>query len=82
MNVTHVLMNNAELGKISKEQRAASLDVWQTNVHNPSFAAFAELCGAKGISVDSVDQLDAALAEAFAYNGPALVEVMTDALLM
>jgi len=82
MNVTHVLMNNSELGKISKEQRAASLDVWQTDVHNPSFAAFAELCGAKGIRVDSVGQLDAALAAAFAHNGPALVEVMTDALLV
>ena len=82
MNVTHVLMNNSELGKISKEQRAASLDVWQTNVHNPSFAAFAELCGAKGIRVEAADQLDAALAAAFAHNGPALVEVMTDALLV
>lgn len=47
MNITHVLMNNSELGKISKEQRAAHLDVWQTDVHNPLFAAFAELCGAQ-----------------------------------
>jgi thiamine pyrophosphate-dependent acetolactate synthase large subunit-like protein len=62
MNITHVLMNNSELGKISKEQRAASLDVWQTDVHNPSFAAFAALCGAKGIRVDRVEDLDAALA--------------------
>ena len=82
MNITHVLMNNSELGKISKEQRAASLDVWQTSVHNPSFAAFAELCGAKGVRVDSIDQLDAALAEAVAHDGPVLVEVMTDALLV
>jgi thiamine pyrophosphate-dependent acetolactate synthase large subunit-like protein/nitrite reductase/ring-hydroxylating ferredoxin subunit len=82
MNITHVLMNNSELGKISKEQRAASLAVWQTDVHNPSFAAFAELCGAKGIRVDRLEDLDAALAEAFAHPGPALVEVMTDALLV
>jgi pyruvate oxidase len=82
MNITHVLMNNSELGKISKEQRAASLDVWQTDVHNPSFAAFAELCGAKGIRVDRLEDLDNALAAAFAHPGPALVEVMTDALLV
>jgi thiamine pyrophosphate-dependent acetolactate synthase large subunit-like protein len=31
MNITHVLMNNFEPGKISKEQRAASFDVWQTD---------------------------------------------------
>ncbi len=49
MNITHVLMNNSELSK--DQQRVASLDVWQTDVHNRSFVAFAELCGAKGIRV-------------------------------
>jgi thiamine pyrophosphate-dependent acetolactate synthase large subunit-like protein len=82
MNITHVLLNNSELGKISKEQRAAHLDVWQTSVHNPSFAAFAELCGAHGARVETVDQLDGALAGALAHQGPALVEVVTDALLV
>ncbi|GJM38055.1 MAG: pyruvate oxidase [Acidimicrobiales bacterium] len=82
MDITHVVMNNSELGKISKEQRAADFDVWQTSLHNPSFAAFAELCGAKGIRVTSLDELDAALAEALAHDGPALVEVITDALLI
>ena len=41
MNITHVLLNNAELGKISKEQRAGEFDVWQTSLSNPSFAAYA-----------------------------------------
>jgi pyruvate oxidase len=82
MNITHVLMNNSELGKISKEQRAADFDVWQTSLHNPNFADFANLCGAKGIRVTSLDQLDAALSEALAYDGPALVDVVTDALLV
>ncbi len=50
MDITHVVMNNSELGKVSKEQRAADYDVGQTSLHNPSF------------------------------DGPALVEVMTDAL--
>ena len=35
MELTHVLINNAELGKISKEQRAGLFDVWQTSLHNP-----------------------------------------------
>jgi thiamine pyrophosphate-dependent acetolactate synthase large subunit-like protein len=82
MNITHVLLNNSELGKISKEQRAAHLDVWQTGVHNPSFAAFAELCGARGARVETADQLDDAVASALAHDGPALVEVMTDVLLV
>ena len=82
MNITHVVMNNSELGKISKEQRAADFDVWQTSLHNPSFAGFAELCGAKGIRVTTIADLPAAIAEAVAHDGPALVEVVTDALLV
>ncbi|MEQ8839532.1 MAG: thiamine pyrophosphate-binding protein [Acidimicrobiales bacterium] len=82
MNLTHVLMNNSELGKISKEQRAADLDVWQTSLHNPSFAEFADLCGAKGFRVTTIDELEPAIAAALAHDGPALVEVLTDALLV
>ena len=51
MHITHVLLDNQQLGKITKEQRAAECDVWQTDLHNPDFAAYAELCGALGIAV-------------------------------
>ena len=80
--LTHVLLDNGQLGKIAKEQRAAEYDVWHTELHNPSFAAFAELCGALGRRVTSADELDGALAEALAHPGPALVEVVTDPLLV
>ena len=79
MRITHVLLNNSELGKISKEQRAGSWDVWKTTLHNPSFAAYAELCGALGIRVTRDDELDAALERALAHDGPSLVEVVSDA---
>ena len=82
MNITHVVLDNSELGKISKEQRAAHWDVWQTSLHNPDFAAFAELCGARGIRVTDPAELDTAIAEALAHPGPALVDVVTDALLV
>ncbi len=76
--VRHVLLDNGQLGKITKEQRAAELDVWQTKLHNPDFAAYAELCGARGIAVSAASELDDALAAAFAAPGPALVHVRTD----
>ena len=60
MNITHVLLNNSSLGKIAKEQRAGEFAVWQTYLHNPDFSAYAEICGAKGIKVETNDQLDAA----------------------
>ena len=78
MDIVHVLMNNCELGKISKEQRAAEFEVWQTSLTNPSFAGFARSCGGMGERVKTREELDAALAKAIAHNGPALIEVMTD----
>lgn len=78
MNITHVLLNNQELGKISKEQRAGNWDVWQTSLHNPDFAKYAELCGALGITVASASDLDTALSQALEHDGPALVHVLTD----
>ncbi len=79
MNITHVLLNNSQLGKISKEQRAGEWPVWQTSLHNPSFAAFANLCGGRGIPVKSTEKLRPALQEALAHDGPSLVEIVTDA---
>ncbi len=79
MDITHVLLNNSELGKISKEQRAGEWPVWETDLHNPSFAAYAELCGGKGIRVTDAADLEDALREAIAHEGPALVEIITDA---
>jgi len=82
MDITHVLLNNSELGKISKEQRTADYDVWQTSLHNPSFAEYAELCGALGLRVTSADQLEGAFREALAHKGPATVEILADPLLI
>jgi thiamine pyrophosphate-dependent acetolactate synthase large subunit-like protein/nitrite reductase/ring-hydroxylating ferredoxin subunit len=78
MDITHVLLDNSSLGKISKEQRAGHFEVWQTSLHNPDFAAYANLCGAHGVRVTEPEDLDDALKEALAHRGPALVEIVTD----
>lgn len=78
MNITHVLLNKNELGKISKEQRDAAWPVWQTSLHNPSFAEYAQACHGHGARVTSADELDNAVASALAHEGPALVEIMAD----
>ncbi len=78
MDITHVLLNNSQLGKISKEQRAGEWPVWQTSLHNPSFSAFARLCGGHGSLVKTSESLAEALSQALAYEGPALVEILTD----
>ncbi|WP_299402760.1 thiamine pyrophosphate-binding protein [Acaryochloris sp. IP29b_bin.148] len=78
MNITHILLHNDQLGKISKEQRAGEWDVWQTSLHNPDFCQYAQNCGGFGIRVTQPDELDDAIAQALAYQGPALVEMMSD----
>ena len=78
MNITHILLNNHQLGKITKEQRAAEWDVWQTTLHNPNFADFVKLCGAFGERVSAVEKLDDAIKKALAHKGPALVEIISD----
>jgi thiamine pyrophosphate-dependent acetolactate synthase large subunit-like protein/nitrite reductase/ring-hydroxylating ferredoxin subunit len=78
MNITHVLLSNNELGKISKEQRAGEWPVWETNLQNPDFAAFATLCGGTGIKVERAGDLKAAFDDAIAIDGPSLVEIKSD----
>ncbi|WP_054558874.1 thiamine pyrophosphate-binding protein [Croceitalea dokdonensis] len=78
MNVKHIVLNNSELGKIAKEQRAAKVDVWHTSLKNPSFALFAENCGALGIRVDKLEDLEPAMEKLTNHNGPALLEIITD----
>ncbi len=76
--IKHLLLDNGSLGKISKEQLAAGLPVWHTTLHNPDWAAYAELCGATGIRVGRRDQLDAAFEQLFRTDGPALLCVQQD----
>ncbi|MGB1309742.1 MAG: thiamine pyrophosphate-binding protein [Leucothrix sp.] len=64
MNITHVLI----------KQETDGLDE-QINLPDHSFADYAELCGAMGLLANDKAALDTALAQALAYDGPALVEV-------
>ena len=81
MNITHILLNNSELGKISKEQRDGEWKVWQTTLHNPNFAEYAKLAGGHGFRVERAQDLPRILAEALQTDGPSLVEIMADPML-
>ena len=78
MPVKLIVVNNGELGKISKEQRAGEFDVWKTDLHNPDFAEYALSCGAWGKRVTNRDDMEKAMELMMQHNGPALLEVMAD----
>ncbi len=82
MNVTVIVLNNSELGKISKEQRAGEFEVWKTKLTNPNFAEYAKSCGAIGIRVERIEDMDDAFHNAIEHRSPALVEVITDVALL
>ena len=78
MPIKLILLNNSELGKISKEQRAGEFDVWATDLHNPNFSEYANSCGALGIRVENKEALKENMEKVLAHDGPALLEIITD----
>ena len=78
MPICHILLNNEELGKISKEQRASKFQVWQTSLHNPNFAEYAQLCGGAGLRATKPEEVGPAIEAGLKAEGPAIVEILTD----
>ena len=77
--VRHVLLDNGQLGKITKEQYAASYPAWKTGLTNPDFAEYARLCGATGLAVRTRAELEEAMATAMGpIDGPVMVHIHTD----
>ncbi|MEV0719009.1 ubiquinone-dependent pyruvate dehydrogenase [Asanoa sp. NPDC050611] len=72
-----VVFNNRALSFVELEMKAAGIVTYATELMDPDFAAIAKAAGLFGARVDTADQLDAALRDALAYDGPALVDVRT-----
>ncbi|MFZ2012644.1 MAG: ubiquinone-dependent pyruvate dehydrogenase [Nocardioides sp.] len=72
-----VLLDNGSLGFVELEMKADGIVDFGTDLTNPDFAAVARATGIHGVRVDHAHDLEAALREAFAHPGPALVAVRT-----
>lgn len=73
-----VVFNNSTLGMVKLEMLVNGLPDYGTDVHDVNYAEVANAVGFHGERVTEPSRLRGALQEAFAYNGPALIEVMTD----
>ena len=78
MPIKVIVLNNNELGKITKEQRAGGWDKWATDLINPDFAEYANSCGGLGLKVESSDQLESSMQQLMDHKGPGLLEVSAD----
>jgi len=71
-----VVNNNAALGQILWEQMVLGYPEFGVRFQKRArFAPWAEACGGRGIEVTKAADLEAGLAEALAFPGPALVDV-------
>jgi pyruvate dehydrogenase (quinone) len=73
-----IVYNNSALSFVELEMKAAGILEFGTDLENPSFAAVAEACGLFGVRVENPEDLPNALDRAFAYDGPALVDVVVN----
>ncbi|MBA4083619.1 MAG: ubiquinone-dependent pyruvate dehydrogenase [Kytococcus sp.] len=73
-----VVLNNSSLNFVELEMKAAGLPGFGTDLDNPDFAQVAQACGIRGWRVTETSDLETSLREAFAHDGPALVDVVTE----
>ncbi|MCB4770702.1 ubiquinone-dependent pyruvate dehydrogenase [Ancylobacter sp. Lp-2] len=72
-----VIFNNGTLGFVALEMKANGFVEIGTNLENPDFAAMARAMGIHGVRVEDPGDLPGAIAEAFAHDGPAVLDVVT-----
>ncbi|PZT91401.1 MULTISPECIES: ubiquinone-dependent pyruvate dehydrogenase [unclassified Sphingomonas] len=73
-----VVFNNSTLGFVELEQKAAGYVDTNVALKNPDFGAIAAQMGFFGARVTRSDELEGVLRAAFAHDGPALVDVVTE----
>ncbi|MDQ1494093.1 MAG: hypothetical protein QOG69_576 [Actinomycetota bacterium] len=72
-----IVFNNSSLNFVELEMKAAGIVTFGTDLVNPNFADVAAAMGIFGRRVERPSDLQQALVDAFAYDGPALVDVVT-----
>ena len=70
-----IVYRNDALAFVELEMKAAGILDFTTDLRNPNFAKIAEGAGLLGLKAETADQVEPAIAQALAYDGPALVEV-------
>lgn len=73
-----IVFNNSSLNFVELEMKAAGFVTHATGLENPSLAAIAEAAGLKAFRVERSADLRETLAQAFAHEGPALVDIVTE----
>ena len=73
-----IVFNNRALGMVKLEMEVQGLQDNETDMVNPDFAMVAQAMGFTGMTVHHPDDVKKTLQQAFAHDGPVLVNIMTN----
>jgi pyruvate dehydrogenase (quinone) len=73
-----VVFNNRVLGFVAMEMKANGFLETGTSLVNPSFAAMAKAIGIHAVRVEDPGELESAIKDVLAHDGPALLDVVTN----
>lgn len=73
-----LVFNNGALGFVEMEQRVEGLLDSYTDLENPDFGELARAVGLQGWRVENAEDLEGAMADWLAADGPALLDVKTN----
>jgi pyruvate dehydrogenase (quinone) len=73
-----IIYNNSAFGLITLEAESIGLPAFNKGIQfpNPDFAAFARACGGQGFTARKPEELKQAISDAFAIDGPAIVDAV------
>ena len=73
-----VVFNNGTLGFVELEQKSTGFLDFGVDLQNPNFAAMAEAIGIRGIRLEDPAEVKKGIADAFAHDGPVLVDAVVN----
>ncbi len=73
-----IVFNNSTLGFVAMEMKASGFLETGTTLKNPNFAEFAKSVGVHGVRVEDPSELEDAIKDILAHDGPALLDVVTN----
>lgn len=73
-----VIFDNSVLGFVAMEMKASGFLETGTSLTNPDFAAMARAIGVHAVRVEDPGELEGAIKDVLAHDGPALLDVVTN----
>lgn len=73
-----IVMNNSKIGMIKYEQEQMGHLNYVTNLGEMDFAKFAEACGGEGYRIETFEDLEPKMNQAFLSNKPAIIDVVIE----